>query len=196
MKLDLGSPATLAALVRGDIANALVASTPGGIEAQEARGQAMLVQSDLLPIDLSPSREAFERVGFVFGEPEDELFVRVTLPSGWARAAGKHQMWSTIRDGLGRERVGVFYKAAFYDRRSDARLVPRFTVNWLLPGEDDVPEGTTAYAVKDVGKIIMRWEPVPDHDYPAAAAAELTAKAWLAERYPRHEDPTAYWDDP
>lgn len=31
------TPASLAAMVRVDIANALVAATPGGIEAQEAR---------------------------------------------------------------------------------------------------------------------------------------------------------------
>ena len=47
------NPAALAAASRGDLANALIASTPGGIERQEAAGQRTLVESAMLPKEIS-----------------------------------------------------------------------------------------------------------------------------------------------
>lgn len=116
------TPAALAALVGGDVDNFLVASTPGGIERQEAEGQKMLVESTLLPKDLFPDREVWEQEGFVFGEDHDDLFVNVNLPVGWKKVATDHSMWSNIEDAEGLPRVAIFYKAAFYDRRANATL--------------------------------------------------------------------------
>ena len=98
--------------------------TAAGILAQEARGQAEMVASDVLPTDISCGREALEALGFTFGEPVpgDPLFTAVTLPQGWSRRGSNHDMWSYIVDDLGRNRVAVFYKAAFYDRRAYATL--------------------------------------------------------------------------
>lgn len=94
------------------------------IEAQEKIGQQQLVASDRLPADLRNDRAAFEAVGFVFGDPDpaDPLFMPVTLPDGWSKQASSHEMWSYVVDQLGRRRVRVFYKAAFYDRRAHAGL--------------------------------------------------------------------------
>ena len=121
-KLNFANPAALSALVNGNITNAIVASTPGGIEAQEKAGQLALVASTDMPKELD--RAAFEALGFTFGEPVDELFVTATLPPGWKRQATDHSMWSKIVDEQGRERVAIFYKAAFYDRRAHARITP------------------------------------------------------------------------
>ncbi len=96
------------------------------IGAQEARGQQQLVHSDRLPTELRDDRAAFEALGFVFGTPDadDPLFTPATLPDGWTReAADDHDMWSYVVDTLGRRRVAVFYKAAFYDRRADMHIV-------------------------------------------------------------------------
>ena len=117
------NPAALSALAKGDLENFATASTPGGIEAQEKAGQALLVASANMPKSMSPSREAFEALGFVFGTEVDELFLKAKLPPGWTRAATDHSMWSTIVDEKGRKRVEIFYKAAFYDRRADAHIV-------------------------------------------------------------------------
>ena len=68
--------ATLAAASRGDLANLLVASTPGGIERQEAAGQRMLVASAMLPKEIhGATREQLTALGFKFGADVDELFV-------------------------------------------------------------------------------------------------------------------------
>ena len=94
--------AAFRAASRGDYVNALIAETPGGIERQEAAGQAKLVASDDMPLELDPSREAFEAVGFVFGDKIDDVFQVATLPQGWTRQAAEHAMYSDILDEKGR----------------------------------------------------------------------------------------------
>jgi hypothetical protein len=90
------------------------------IRAQEKAGQSQLVNSQMLPTKIlhGGKQEDFEALGFTFGftDPDDPLFQRATLPSGWSKQPTDHDMWSKIVDEHGRERVGIFYKAAFYDR--------------------------------------------------------------------------------
>lgn len=93
----------------------------GYIEEMEAAGQRQLVNSQLLPTKLNHDTEAdFLALGFTFGDPDpsDPLFRPATLPEGWTRQGSDHSMWSHLLDGLGRKRVAIFYKAAFYDRRA------------------------------------------------------------------------------
>ncbi len=117
LRLDLSHPAALGAFARGDIGNAIVASTPGGIERQEALGQKAFNNSDVLPIDLRDiTRPELQALGFSFGQPVDDLFQQAMLPAGWAKRATNHDMWSEIVDDTGTVRANVFYKAAFYDR--------------------------------------------------------------------------------
>jgi hypothetical protein len=118
--MNTKNPAALLAALSGDVSNAEVASTPGGIEAQEAAGQAMLCASAQLPKKmLGCTRESLEALGFKFGADVDELFVTCTLPAGWKKKATDHSMHSDLVDEQGRTRAGIFYKAAFYDRRAD-----------------------------------------------------------------------------
>jgi hypothetical protein len=149
------------------------------IEAMEARGQQQLLASCDLPTQGSDDPE-FLRLGFTFGEPHpgDPMFRPATLPKGWSRAATDHSMHSNIVDELGRERVGVFYKAAFYDRRADMRLI---TVSGYLmhleyekgtPVLDDTwatPEAVTAAAR---GMIAREQETVELYSRPDVAAAQ------------------------
>jgi hypothetical protein len=91
----------------------------GAIEAQEKAGQSQLVHSDRLPTKILHCTEAdFLALGFTFGAPDpaDPIFRPATLPEGWTKQASDHDMWSYVVDILGRRRVAVFYKAAFYDR--------------------------------------------------------------------------------
>ncbi len=88
----------------------------GFIEAQEARGQAQVVNSQQLPAE--GDWEALEALGFVKGDlvAGDDLFVNATIPDGWTKEATDHSMYSVIKDERGVDRVQVGYKAAFYDR--------------------------------------------------------------------------------
>ena len=88
------------------------------IENMEAEGQRQLVDSDRIPVE-GPA-DALIELGFTLGDvdPADPLFRSCTLPEGWTRAATEHAMNSTINDERGVERIEVFYKAAFYDRKA------------------------------------------------------------------------------
>lgn len=92
------------------------------IHEQERAGQAQVVNSDRLPTKLNdwPNEGdgPYLALGFTFGpaDPGDSLFRPATLPSGWTRRRTDHSMWTEVVDTLGRKRVSIFYKAAFYDR--------------------------------------------------------------------------------
>lgn len=191
--------AAVEATVRGDFRNAIVASTPGGIEAQEKAGQTALVSSTDMPISLQPSREAFEALGFKFGEKIDELFVKAELPAGWKREATDHSMHSNILDAKGRKRVGVFYKAAFYDRKANAHLNNRFRMTKShYEGEAKRPEkgGSVSAMVKDesTGEILFTSKPYTYQDWAAEDMAEHEVTLWMNEHYPQWDDPTKWWD--
>lgn len=112
--------ATLAALIKGDLRNAVIAATPGGIEAQEKAGQIEQSFASTLPKKLD--RAQFEKAGFIFANEADDLFVNVTFPKGWRKRSTDHDMWTDIVDESEKKRGSIFYKAAFYDRSAFANL--------------------------------------------------------------------------
>jgi hypothetical protein len=102
------------------LADALGPDGPSGaIERMEAQGQRELVNSTVLPSRLnSGTEDDLIALGFKFGEKVegDPLFRQAELPPGWKREGSDHSMWSYVVDELGRKRLNIFYKAAFYDR--------------------------------------------------------------------------------
>lgn len=118
--MKLSNPAALDAALRGDFRNAEIASTPGGIEAQEAQGQRDLVAQQLIPIQ--GANEAANKLGIVLGKEADDLFFYAELPKGWEIRATDHSMWSDLIDADGKKRAAIFYKAAFYDRKAFIRI--------------------------------------------------------------------------
>lgn len=110
----------LSALADGDLKNALVAKTPGGIEAQEAQGQKDLIRSSYLPKECP--RDELEALGFKFGEDHDDIFINVEMPKGWSKRATDSAYWTDLIDNEGVVRGAIFYKAAFYDRRASMKL--------------------------------------------------------------------------
>jgi hypothetical protein len=195
------NPAALMALLGGDLPNAAVAAVPGGIERQEAAGQAALVASTNMPIEMSPSREAFEALGFEFGGVTEGIFLLAKLPAGWTREATDHAMWSNILDEQGRVRVSVFYKAAFYDRSARARLERRYTVRDRYARDTDdalagLAAGERCTTVLDANRVILhRSANYAIDDYEAGRAAHSAAESWLLEHFPDAYNPVAYWTD-
>jgi hypothetical protein len=111
------------------------------ITGQEAAGQAQLVNSASLPTDSNGTDDEFLKLGFTFGDSNrsDPMFRPATLPEGWRKEGSDHAMWSYVVDELGRRRVAVFYKAAFYDRHADMRLQTLYSYATGLAYDGDLP---------------------------------------------------------
>jgi hypothetical protein len=210
--VNLANPAALHAFMSGDIENAVVASTPGGIRAQEAAGQRALVTGDYLPKKDLP-RPQLEQLGFVFGQDKDDLFINVQFPAGWRKEATDHNMWSKLVDHQGRERAMMFYKAAFYDRSAFmGSLKCRYQASeecGEFPATEDYDSHYNYYRVLDnvTGETLFHTDNILNYksakvtglpfdweknDREKKAALEQV-KNWLAEHYPDYENPLAYW---
>ena len=199
---------TLVALVNGDIENAIVSEMPGGIEAQEARGQRDFVASTTLPFDFNGcSQEQFEQVGVIFGKKVDDLFIEAQLPQGWHKVPTAHSMWSKLVDAQGRERASIFYKAAFYDRSAHIGMSRRYSYSVRpVNGYDaqNYKKDEWVCVVTDCGiaiRELQRIEPEPQTDdrdawlvwYDKKDKLGRVACSWLDANYPEWRDPTAYW---
>lgn len=188
----MANPAAIAALARGDIDNFLVASTPGGIERQEAQGQRDLAgAANKLPADMRPGdREALESLGFMFGDQVEDIFLAAQFPAGWSIRPTDHSMHSDLVDPQGRKRGGIFYKAAFYDRKAHFNLNARYFISndYAQPDSTCFIEDSATNTRKHVLGT------APYSDYKAKDALEAEARAWLEGNLPDYRNPLAYWD--
>src|SRR5262245_7754392 len=187
------NPAALSAASRGDLKNARVASTPGGIEAQEAAGQAELVaHGNKLPRHINypcglTRGEVRAATGIEYGDELDDLFVAATLPPGWRLVATEHSMWSELLDAAGCRRAEVFYKAAFYDRAAHITFRPRYQEREF----NDLEHPTLGVVDNKTGEILFTTGEARTYDE-TEANHEAAAK-WLADHFPDHRNPLAYW---
>ena len=183
--------AALAAAMNGDLANAMIASTPGGIERQEAEGQRTLLESTMLPKEIrGATREQLTALGFKFGADVDDLFVQCELPPGWTKSGTNHSMHSDLLDEHGRRRAGIFYKAAFYDRRADMSMQRRYGVETWRDGSSDQMRRVD---VTDGGQVIKEFGELKRDDWDGMDALRATAEAWLNEQHPDWQSPLACW---
>ena len=187
----------------GTLADAMVRGPSRSIEHMEAVGQREFLASDVLPTDgIERARATLEAWGFVIGAaiPGDPIFTQARLPEGWRRGGTDHAMWSKILDAEGRERVSVFYKAAFYDRSAHLSLCSRFVVSQDF--DSVLPPGTIAIEVKDAGRVVrsasVEYEGAQYGDDWRAKYDGLRADlcAWCAEEYGPEWDKPGAWDLP
>ena len=186
------NPAALAAALSGDLANALIASTPGGIERQEAQGQRTFVESSTIPKDIQgATREQLTALGFNFGADADDLFVTCELPDGWTMRSTGHPMHTDLLDEQGRRRAGIFYKAAFYDQCAYMQMERRYRVSAYNDGSSDQMRRVD---VTDGGSSILKeFGEVPADDYNGRDVLAHAAEAWLTGQHPEWRNPLACW---
>ena len=199
----------MAALAVGNLENFLIASTPGGIEASEKRGQMDQARKQTLPLELGQRtrgkiedfRAPWIALGFKFGAVTEEIFVECEFPKGWKKEPTDHDMWSDILDEKGRKRGSIFYKAAFYDRSAHARLTPRFYVS----SDYDKPTQTVsvADALGEVKFCVSGLEkpdwgacdrPTAERKQAKIDEARAACEQYLKTNFPDYENPSAYWD--
>lgn len=201
---DMRDPANAALFLLEQLASADPGNPTNSIMAMEAQGQRELVQSDRLPTEIlhtDGGDEAFIALGFTFGDPDprDPLFRPATLPPGWKREPTDHSMWSRIVDELGRERVAIFYKAAFYDRGAHMSLTtPHGYISremyhgrplvlddtWLtVDVARTALEAIAAQAEKEASHCDDYGRTQPDDEYWPGRAAEHRAEASKARQW-------------
>ncbi len=184
------NPAALSAILAGDFANAIAASTPGGIEAQEAAGQRKLVESQALPRQIyNASRDQLTELGFKFGPDADDLFVYCELPTGWTKRATEHSMHSELLDEQGRIRASIFYKAAFYDKKAQMRFHRRFNVDAYAEGSRDEH---MRCVVTDGGAVVFDAGECLISDHQQSDSMRAACQRWLNDNYP-DSSAFAYW---
>lgn len=163
--------------------SAAVEGNTSYITGMEAAGQRQIVAATrLLPAD--GDWEALQTLGFGAPEPtDDELFVKTSLPQGWTKGETDHDMWSSVLDERGIERVSVFYKAAFYDRRASFHIPnvgSRLATNVIYgTAEPALPEQWGALTGQEKADFVQGL-----HGYQKEAAE---SPAIYADRLPRVE---------
>lgn len=187
---------TAAEVRRDPLLGAVIGAFPGGIEAQEARGQGELVASDTLPTEgLEAFRKVIEAAGGSIASPVkcDEMFTVVVLPAGWKKEGTDHSMWSNLVDAKGRKRAAIFYKAAFYDR--SAFITP---TRCITCERDYEIETELVYRVLRNGAEVLheirRPKPGGRELFRAEDSIRAEVVAWMNEHFPQHEDLNAYWE--
>ena len=166
------------------------------IERQEAQGQQQLTQSSQLPAKNNGREDItafYQACGIkVIGPSKgDRLFLDVQLPEGWKINPTDHSMWSNLVDANGCVRASIFYKAAFYDREAFINMQCRYrTMFDMMPKNDAFWRYRVIDAKTGENLAEDEWK-----NYGDAAQNHDHWKGWLAERFPNHADPTAYWND-
>lgn len=175
------------ALATGDVSRAIMN--------QEKRGQSEVVNTSILPRevytyqDSRTTEEQYAAMGVKVVGEYDDLFYRVELPTGWKKESTSHDMHSSVLDERGRKRIGVFYKAAFYDRRARASINSRYSYHQIF--DETIKKYLPIVAITDGGMEIHRIEFTMINEWDSGSEF---AEAWLNERYPEYRNPFAYWD--
>lgn len=159
------------------------------IEMQEEQGSKEFCSNETLPIKMGEGdKEVLEAWGIQFlGEvPGDSLFQYVVLPNGWKKES-ESSYWTNLLDDKGRTRALIFYKAAFYDRRSHLNVVSKFRLKECYPkGCTNWNEG---YYEVTFGDEVIFTTNIKDCE-----EARKDAKDWLDTNYPDWRDKSNYWD--
>ncbi len=196
------TPAAVQAMLNGDLANVLAASTPGGIERQESAGQAAMVKAaDRLPLEINyphglTHAQVAAALGIEFGKTVDRVFIEAALPDGWKIVPTTHAMWSDLVDDKGRKRAAIFFKAAFYDYNAHISFSCRYVIDDYVNVEVNGVKMRKCQVIdKATDKPLWTSEAAGDRDYDKQDAHRDKAKLWLDANYPKHNDPFSYWND-
>lgn len=202
----------------GMVENLIAAMNPGGIERQEVQKQEDLVKQEQLPIKLGSPKEIFEKLGFKFGKQIDKMLQHGTLPDGWKKVRDPgHSMYSYVLDEKGRRRWTIFFKGAYYDYEAfgwglDHRFVVRVEKDYKFEGKGPRPiwgevqdNGVLFDPKAKEGKYVTpkivyrsKEDRFTPKDWADSDRVEKMVRQemelWISAKYPKHEDPTAYWD--
>ena len=184
-------------MLEGMLARTIGMSTDNaseGLEAVQNAEQNRARSAYRLPMEMNPSKEAFESFGFTFEDIGDDVLCKATLPDGWKLKADGGGYWTYLIDEKGRKRGSCFYKGASYDRNGYMYLSRRFLITYDA-ADPKKRQGPYNVSVKDADGTILftagKCDKTDSYEYEELIKL---AKEYLRTNYPEWEDPTKYWD--
>lgn len=145
----------------------------------------------LIPKNIHPSKEAFEKLGFVFETVEDDDLYLATLPKGWKLDSSDYYC-VTLIDEQNRERASYHYETDMRQFSGETNLLERFCVHFD-PHRSSSP---VKISVKDRANGNILFDAGECNGNHTLTFEDLVnkAKSFLNEHYPDYENPFAYWD--
>lgn len=146
-----------------------------------------------MPIDMKPSRKAFETLGFTFTDIDDDVLCQATLPNGCTLKGDGGGYCTYLIDDKGRTRGSYFHNGAF-NRSAHMNLDSRFHIIYDNTDKDDW-NSPIIVSVKNADGTIVFTAGQCDEPY-SKEYEKLYAKAkeYLKTNYPGWENPEMYWD--
>lgn len=144
-----------------------------------------------LPKNMFPSQEAFEKVGFIFKDTDDPLFVQASLPEGWELKYDDTDGLHYFVDQKGRTR-GTYIST---DDEADENIGLYRSIGLFIRFYTFYSSNDGRISVYDEDKVIYTAGICKSPCSPQYFELIDDAKAYLAEHYPEWKDPTKYWDD-
>lgn len=153
---------------------------------------ALVIGKCLLPASrLAEYEQSLIAAGFILGEPMEEVFLQVRLPAGW-RMRGDGEFDVIVLDP-GNVRARILAYEHHGKRHANISWIARYTYEILCEGDSlccvicDAGREIHRIGNSNVGSQIS----ISENDRMETLAAQ--ARSWLLKRYPRYEDPFAYW---
>lgn len=164
------------------------------------------VASHKLAKKMSPSREAFEELGFVFTDTKSRLLVDAQLPEGWSIVKTSNYYFSDIIDDNGNKRGKFFYDGNPFDADAHMELVTRYrpccNYSESNGGRDCRYEfyfGNEREELFVAGAVEYKRNNTEEENHEAYVKEGEYRKAveqWGDENYPDWRNIDAYWDRP
>lgn len=185
----------------------LMAGESNVLEHIEAEGQVEAVRCIKMAKKMRPSREVWERLGFLFTDiPGDNVLCSAILPEGWSLKATSHSMWNDIFDENGMKRGSMFYKASFYNRSAHMDLYQRYSVcmDYVDDDEDGYATKLEIYFGNKCEKLFVagfvnlsgsdNFEDI-ENEFKEEDRLQAIAKQFGDENYPGWQSVHTYWDN-
>lgn len=146
---------------------------------------------DLLPKKMTPAKEIWESLGFVFTDFEDELMYKATLPEGWLEIQQIPDNFFIIYDNEFNERAIYYY---YPDKKeAEMKMLPRFDIEFEVDQDIICVDFIHKVWVKDARENSIVYDAGIGSETEFQALKEK-ARNWLNTNFPEWEDPSKYWD--
>jgi len=172
------------------------------IDQREQEGQKMVNSEIMLSREMNPSKEVWEKLGFVFYEiPGNKVLYKAELPKGWKLVPNEHPMWSNLIDEFGNLRGQMFYKSSYTIDISNMELFKKYGIRRKNISDDPIIDEYYFGNPKEVlfvgGRTTLPLNATDEQreEY-FKQESEIRAKLleFADENYPGWDDPCAYWD--